>query len=160
MQFFAYSWKLPAYNGAFLLTVANFSYLTYNCSFFAYNYSFFTYSWSFLAYSGNVRLRRALRDCKQRSLTVSKDAPTVSKKTFPKINCPNIRCCNVLPARLQKLVGKFFLIFCRAILPGGGGSDPQNLSGLKNANANAAFFECKGPERNPWPRGKPLNRKK
>ena len=26
---------------------------------------------------------RALRDCKQRSLTVSKKAPTVSKKSFP-----------------------------------------------------------------------------
>ena len=26
-SFFAYSWKLPAYSGAFLLTVANFSFL-------------------------------------------------------------------------------------------------------------------------------------
>ena len=34
-------------------------------------------------YSGKVRLRKALRDCKQRSLTVSKKAPTVSKKTSP-----------------------------------------------------------------------------
>ena len=25
---------------------------------------------------------------------------------------------------------------------------------------NAAFFERKGPERKPWPRGKPLNHKK
>ena len=32
-RFFAYSWKLPAYSGAFLLTVDTFS--------------FFTYSWSF-----------------------------------------------------------------------------------------------------------------
>ena len=32
--FFAYNWKLPAYSGAFLLTVDNFS--------------FFTYSWAFL----------------------------------------------------------------------------------------------------------------
>ena len=67
--FFAYSWKLPAYSGAFLLTVDNFS--------------FFTYSWNFLAYSGKVRLIKALRDCKQRSLTVSKKAPTVSKKASP-----------------------------------------------------------------------------
>ena len=33
--FFAYSWKLPAYSGAFLLTVDNFSFFTYNWSFFA-----------------------------------------------------------------------------------------------------------------------------
>ena len=64
--FFAHSWKLPAYSGAFLLTVDNLS--------------FFTYSWSFFAYSGEVRLIRALRDCTQRSLTVSKRAPTASKK--------------------------------------------------------------------------------
>ena len=55
--FFAYSWKLPAYSGAFLLTVDNFS-------FFAYSFSFLTYSWSFFAYSGKVRLIRALRNCK------------------------------------------------------------------------------------------------
>ena len=52
--FFAYSWKLPAYNGAFLLTVDNFSFFTYNLSFFAYGFSFFTCSWSFLAYSGKA----------------------------------------------------------------------------------------------------------
>ena len=33
--------------------------------------------------SGKVRLMRALRDCKQRSSTVSKKAPTVSKKASP-----------------------------------------------------------------------------
>ena len=38
---------------------------------------------AFLAYSGKVHLIRALRDCKQRSLTVSKKAPTVSKKASP-----------------------------------------------------------------------------
>ena len=74
--FFAYSWKLPAYSGAFVLTVDNFSFFTYNWSFSAYSFSFF-------AYSGKVRLIRALRDCKQRSLTVSKKAPTVSKKASP-----------------------------------------------------------------------------
>ena len=31
--FFAYSWKLPAYSGAFLLTVDNFSFFTYNWRF-------------------------------------------------------------------------------------------------------------------------------
>ena len=37
----------------------------------------------FVAYSGKVHLISALRDCKQRSLTVSKTAPTVSKKASP-----------------------------------------------------------------------------
>ena len=45
--------------------------------------AFFPYSWSFFACNGKVRLIRALRDCKRRSLTVSKKAPTVSKKTSP-----------------------------------------------------------------------------
>ena len=83
MQFFAYSWKLPAYSGAFLLTIDNLSFFTYNLSCFALNFSFLTYSWSFFAYSGKVLLIRALRDCKQRSLTVSKKAPTVSKEASP-----------------------------------------------------------------------------
>ena len=81
--FFAYSWKLPAYSGAFLLTVDNFSFFAYNWSCFAYNLSFFTYNWSFFAYNGKVCLIRALRDCKQRSLTVSKKVPTASRKASP-----------------------------------------------------------------------------
>ena len=78
--FFACSWKLPAYSGAFLLTVDNLSFFTYSWSSFAYSFSFLTYSWSFFAYSGKVRLIRALRGCKQRSLTVSKKTPTVGVK--------------------------------------------------------------------------------
>ena len=39
--FFAYSWKLPAYSGAFLLTIDNFSFFAYNWSFFTYNLNFF-----------------------------------------------------------------------------------------------------------------------
>ena len=80
--FFAYSWKLPAYSGAFLLTVDTFSFFAYSWSYCACNFSFFTYNWSFFAYNGKVRLIRALRDCKQRSLTVSKKAPTASEKNF------------------------------------------------------------------------------
>ena len=34
------------------------------------------------------------------------------------------------------------------------------LAGLETQTQNAAFLERKGPERKPWPRGKPLNRKK
>ena len=57
--FFAYSWKLPAYSGAFfLLTVDNLGFFTYSWSFFAYNFSFFSYSFSFVTYSGKVRLVR------------------------------------------------------------------------------------------------------
>ena len=40
MHVFAYNWKLPAYSGAFLLTIDNFSFFAYNWSFFAYNFSF------------------------------------------------------------------------------------------------------------------------
>ena len=34
------------------------------------------------------------------------------------------------------------------------------LVGLRTQTQNAAFFERKGPERKPWPRGKSSNRKK
>ena len=93
MRLFAYNWKLPAYSGAFLLTVDNFSFFTYSWSSFAYSFSFFTYSSSFFAYSGKVRLIRALRDCKQRSLTVRKKALTVSEKASPLFKCVlSFRC--------------------------------------------------------------------
>ena len=75
--FFAYSWKLPAYSGAFLLTVDSFSFFACNWSLFAYNLAFCLQLELSLAYSGKVRLVRALRDCKQRSLTVSKKSPAV-----------------------------------------------------------------------------------
>ena len=73
--------------GSFLLTVELFylqlrilAFLLTIGAFFAYSFSFFTHSWSY----GKVRRIRTLRDCKQRSLTVSKKAPTVSKKASPK----------------------------------------------------------------------------
>ena len=40
MRLFAYSWKLPAYNGAFLLTVDNFSAFTYSWSFVTWHLQF------------------------------------------------------------------------------------------------------------------------
>ena len=46
-NFYAYSWKLPAYNEAFLLTIDNFSFFAYNWSFSAYSFSFFAYNFSF-----------------------------------------------------------------------------------------------------------------
>ena len=85
MRFFAYSWKLPAYSGAFLVTIDNVSFLAYSWSFFACSFSFLTYSWSFFACSGKVRLIRALRNCKQRSLMVSRKTATVSTKTSPQV---------------------------------------------------------------------------
>ena len=59
--------------------------------------AFFTYNWSFFGYSGKVRLIRALRDCKQRSLTVSKKTPTVSKKRFPLWICAEWHGSGLLP---------------------------------------------------------------
>ena len=88
-SFFACSWKLPAYSGAFLLTIDNFSFFTYNWSFFAYILAFFTYNRSFFCLQWEVGLIRALRDCKQRSLTVSKKAPTVSKIASPNSQSPS-----------------------------------------------------------------------
>ena len=78
---FAYNWKLPAYSGAFLLTIDKFSYFAYSWSFFAYNFTFLAIR--AFAYNGKMRLMRALRDWKQRSITVSKKTPTVSKKASP-----------------------------------------------------------------------------
>ena len=57
--------------------------LTVGAFFSAYSFSFLAYSWSFFAHSGKVLLIRALRYCKQRSLAVSKKAPTVSRKAPP-----------------------------------------------------------------------------
>ena len=43
--FFAYSWKLPAYSGAFLRTIQNLSFSVYSWSVFTCNLSFLNYSW-------------------------------------------------------------------------------------------------------------------
>ena len=59
---------------AFLLTIGAFLLTTL---------AFFTCNWSLFAFSGKVHLIRALRDCKRRSLTVSKKARAASKKNFP-----------------------------------------------------------------------------
>ena len=68
------------YSGAFLLTIDRFSLFLTVGALLLTAFSFFAYSWSFLACSGKVRLIRALRDSKQRSLTVSKTPPTASEK--------------------------------------------------------------------------------
>ena len=86
MQLFCLQLEASRLQWSFLLTVDNFGFFAYNWSFFAYSFSFVTHSWSFFACSGKVRLIRALRDCKRRSLTVSKTAPTVSKKAKTVLN--------------------------------------------------------------------------
>ena len=58
------------------------SYFACSCSFFTYNWSSFAYSWSFSAYCGKVRLISTSADCKQISSTVSREAPTVSKRAY------------------------------------------------------------------------------
>ena len=73
-------------DAAFLLTVGSFLLTVELFCLHSTILAFFTYKWSFsltivaflltigafFAYSGKVRLRSALRDCKQRSLTVSR----------------------------------------------------------------------------------------
>ena len=85
MQLFCLQLEASCLQWSFLLTIDNFS-LLLTVGFFAYNFSFLTYNWSFFVYNEELRLIRGLRDCKQRSLTVSKKAPTVSrtKKNFPR----------------------------------------------------------------------------
>ena len=85
--FFAYNWKLPAYSGASLLTANNFSFFTYNIGAFLLTILAFLLTVGAFCLQWEVRLMRALRDCKQRRLTVSKKAPTVSKKASPFFCC-------------------------------------------------------------------------
>ena len=82
---------IPAFlkDAAFLLTVGSFLLTVELFLLTVDNFSFLTYNWSFFAYSGKVRLIRALRHCNQRSLTVSKKAPTVSEKLPPFLNVRN-----------------------------------------------------------------------
>ena len=47
---------------------------------FAYSWGLLTYNWSPFAYNWKVRLISTSTDRKQRSSTVSKEAPTVSRK--------------------------------------------------------------------------------
>ena len=83
-SFFAYSWKLPAYSGSFLLTFDNLVFYL-QLEFFLLTALAFSLTVE-LAYNGKVRLIRALRDCKQRSWAVSKKKKKSSNckwKSFP-----------------------------------------------------------------------------
>ena len=83
---FAYSWKLPAYSEAFLLTIDNSSFSLANWSFLLtilvslLTVGVFCLQWE------NAFDKGFKRDCKQRSLAVSKKTPTVSKKLPPRLN--------------------------------------------------------------------------
>ena len=108
---------------AFLLTIDKFSFFTYNWSFFACNLTFLTYIWSFfVVYSGKVRLIRALRDFKQRSLSASKNAPTVSKKASPQ-NFPGDFPRTPLTVDFK---GNLDTEYDRAKVPPYNGSDPTS----------------------------------
>ena len=75
---FHYNWRLPAYSWASLHTIVFLSSFACSSSFFAYSWSCFACSWSFFAYSGSSRVWAHKQ-------TVSKNAPTVSIKTSPKL---------------------------------------------------------------------------
>ena len=99
MRLFCLQLEASCLQWSFLLTVDKFSFFTYSWSFCTYifsflidNVSFFTYSWSSCADNGKVRLISALRDCKQRSLTVSKKAPTASEKASPVVSGHTLWC--------------------------------------------------------------------
>ena len=94
---------------AFLLTVGAFALTVL---------AFFTCSWSFFAYSGKVRLISALKDCKQRSLTVSKKAPTASQKASPvKIGVTHVMMESPILRRLANVQKPFFTRgFCGQII--------------------------------------------
>ena len=87
-SFSAYSWKLPACSGAFLLTVASgscfacsFSFFTCSFRFWAYNFSLFA---CFFTYRKKVRLMSTYTDCKQRSSTeIKRTSPDHQPYTAP-----------------------------------------------------------------------------
>ena len=119
MQLFCLQLEASSLQWSWLITVDNLSFFTYNWSFFAYNLSFIDYSFSFFAYSGKVRLIRALRDCKQRSLTVSKRTPTVSKRATPikRSMMPVGAPTNTVVATCFFLLRTKALLSCLSVLP-------------------------------------------
>ena len=99
--------------GSFLLTVELFFYFQLTIvvsllkarAFSLTSLAFFYLQSELFAYRGKVRMISASRDCKQRSLTVSKRAPTVSKKSFPR---PKLVLGGVCFVRVSFLSFSFF----------------------------------------------------
>ena len=71
-------------------------------AFFICCWNYLTYNRSFLAYSGKAHLISASTDCKQRSATVGRKAPTVSKQASLNSEPDHIE-------KLQKVIGLGFL---------------------------------------------------
>ena len=78
-------------------TVHKFSFFTYNWSLFTHTFSVFCLQLELFCLQWKVHLISALRDCKQRCLTVSKKAPTVMRIRFstppptPEFLCKDFR---------------------------------------------------------------------
>ena len=83
-----------AYSGAFSLTIDNYSFLLTIGAFLLVALAFLLTVGAFFAYNGKVRLIRALRDCEQRSFTVSKRTLSVSKKASPNFYLCRFSSCN------------------------------------------------------------------
>ena len=80
MQRFSYSWKLPAYSGTFQTYRWKFWHFTWSWSFSLTILVFLLTVWAFCLQWDSVS-NNALRAYKQRSLTVSEKASTVSRKS-------------------------------------------------------------------------------
>ena len=81
--FFFYSWKPPAYSGSFYLQLTILASLLTILVFVLSALTFLLANRAFLAYNGKVRLIRALRDCKQISLTVRNKSFNCKQISFP-----------------------------------------------------------------------------
>ena len=62
---------------------------------------------AFLLTVGKVRLIRALRDCKQRSLTVSKKSSNCKQRSFPRLNPPPL--LPTVGTKIRNIRGTFVL---------------------------------------------------
>ena len=80
-NFFACDWQLPAYNGAFLLTVVFGESLYLQLELSHLQLELLCLQLELFAYGWKARpISTLLMDCKQGTSTVSKKAPAVSKK--------------------------------------------------------------------------------
>ena len=77
-------WKLPAYSGAFLLTVEIFSCFTYSWSFSAYSCSLFCLQLELFYLQWESASTKGLKGTvSKKKLNCKQKTPTVSKQKFP-----------------------------------------------------------------------------